>query len=101
MLEHLQRGLRRRPTDQIYLIQGLLDLADLHELVRDRPARPEGRALVPAHTSALRRRRPTRDDLFAEIRRGDILVHHPYDSFATSFEAFVRAAAAAIPTSSR
>ena len=33
------------------------------------------------------------DDLFAEIRNGDILVHHPFDSFATSFEEFVRAAA--------
>ena len=36
---------------------------------------------------------PRRRDLFAEVRRGDILVHHPFDSFATSFEAFVRAAA--------
>ena len=26
--------------------------------------------------------------LFDEIRRGDVLVHQPYDSFATSFEAF-------------
>src|SRR5207245_2432765 len=35
-----------------------------------------------------------RDELFAEIRRGDILVHHPYDSFTTSFDAFLRAAPA-------
>ena len=32
-------------------------------------------------------------DLFAEVRRGDLLVHLPYDSFATSVELFVRAAA--------
>ena len=32
--------------------------------------------------------------MFNEIAKSDVLVHHPYDSFATSFEAFVRAAAA-------
>jgi polyphosphate kinase len=34
-----------------------------------------------------------RADIFAAMREGDILVHHPYDSFATSFETFVRTAA--------
>ncbi len=32
-------------------------------------------------------------DLFRVLRAGDVLVHHPYDSFATSVEAFVRQAA--------
>ena len=31
-------------------------------------------------------------DVFAAMRRGDILVHHPYDSFATSVERFVEQA---------
>ena len=32
-------------------------------------------------------------DFFAVIRAGDVLVHHPYDSFETSVEAFVEQAA--------
>jgi polyphosphate kinase len=33
-------------------------------------------------------------DLFAAIRERDVLIHHPYDSFATSVEAFITQAAA-------
>jgi polyphosphate kinase len=33
-------------------------------------------------------------DVFAVLREGDLLVHHPYDSFSTSVQRFVEAAAA-------
>lgn len=32
-------------------------------------------------------------DIFQVIRRGDLLVHHPYESFAASVERFIRSAA--------
>jgi polyphosphate kinase len=34
-----------------------------------------------------------RVDMFDVIKQGDLLVHHPYDSFATSVEAFIKQAA--------
>ncbi|CAN5739446.1 RNA degradosome polyphosphate kinase [soil metagenome] len=33
-----------------------------------------------------------RSDIFSTIRQGDVLVHHPYDSFTTSVEAFLKQA---------
>ena len=33
-------------------------------------------------------------DIFASIRKQDILLHHPYDSFSTSVQAFIGQAAA-------
>ena len=44
---------------------------------------------TPARLAAVR----GGEGFFSEIRRGDVLVHHPYDSFVTTFERFVREAA--------
>jgi polyphosphate kinase len=77
--------------DQLYSIAGLLDLADLMELARlERPDLKDDpwMAVTQPRISELH----TASEFFAEIRRGDMLVHHPYESFATSFEAFVRGA---------
>jgi polyphosphate kinase len=91
MLDRLKRGLRAT-DDQIYLIAGLLDLAELQELVHlDRPDlkdEPWYPVAPPRFTAAAES-----EDLFAEIKRGDILVHHPFDSFVSSFEAFLKTAA--------
>jgi polyphosphate kinase len=91
MLERLKRGLRAT-DDQIYLIAGLLDLAELQELVGlDRPDLKD-EAWYPIVHPRFASVAGT-DELFAEIRRSDILVHHPFDSFAASFETFLKAAA--------
>jgi polyphosphate kinase len=92
MREQLQQGLRV-PDELVYPLEGMLDLADLGQLSRlDRPdlkndswvpvARPPWNSIDSAA------------EQFAAIRAGDLLVHHPYDSFATSFETYVDRAAA-------
>jgi polyphosphate kinase len=90
MLDRLKRGLRAT-DDQIYLIAGLLDLAELQELVRlDRPDLKEEQwypIVHPRFAAAT-----DAGELFEEIRRSDILVHHPFDSFVSSFESFLRIA---------
>src|SRR5262249_28476331 len=91
LLARLQAGLGVADR-AVYLVRGLLDLADLASLVElDRPDLKENLwRPVPHPRFALVE---TPGGLFDEIRRGDVLVQHPYDSFVSSFEAFVLAAA--------
>ena len=91
MRERLQQGLRVA-DDLVYPLDGFLDLADLAELSKlDRPdlknepwlpvARPPWNSIESA------------SEQFTAIRAGDLVVHHPYDSFASSFESYVNRAA--------
>jgi len=78
--------------EQLYPVSGLLDLADLLQLARlDRPDLKDD-TWVPV-TQPRVAELGSASDFFDEIRRSDIIVHHPYESFSTSFEAFVRGAA--------
>jgi polyphosphate kinase len=91
MVARLQDGLGADET-QVYRIDTLLDLADLRELsALDRPdlRREPWVPLVPPRL-ARAQNDPTR--IFEEIRRGDIGVHQPYESFRASFELFAGAA---------
>jgi polyphosphate kinase len=92
MRERLQQGLVVA-DELVYPLEGMLDLAELGELVRlDRPdlknepwlpvSRPPWNSIESAA------------EQFAAIRAGDLIVHHPYDSFASSFESYVDRAAA-------
>jgi polyphosphate kinase len=80
---------------EVYDIDGLLDLADL-EAIADLPGHAELRfsPWTPVTQPRLQGEDDEPVDMFAEIRRRDILVHHPYDSFATSVERFVSQAVA-------
>ena len=79
--------------EQVYEFGGMLGLDDLWDVVgvsgfsdlRDKPfsgvtqSRLQGEDGQPA-------------DILGAMREGDILVHHPYDAFSTSVEAFVKQA---------
>jgi len=78
---------------QVYVLDGLLDLVDLWQIVklpgfaelRDPPWHPVTQPRLQGEDGE-------RTDVFAAMRQGDILVHHPYDSFVTSVERFVEQA---------
>jgi polyphosphate kinase len=77
----------------LYVIDGLLDLGSLWQLVElNRPAlkgRPWLGVTPPEFGSSLDK--PA--DILETLQTQDLLVHHPYDRFATTVEAFVRQAA--------
>jgi polyphosphate kinase len=88
----LLRELQLSPSD-VYVVEGPLDLGGLWSVydlerpeLKDEPWAPTTPPRLASDDDA-----PI--DIFAVLRDGDILVHHPYDSFATSVESFIRRAA--------
>jgi polyphosphate kinase len=81
-----------QPEDVLRL-PGLLDLSELWQLYDlDRPALKD-RPFVPA-THPRFADGETPKSVFATLREADVLVHHPYESFATSVQRFIEQAAA-------
>lgn len=92
MLELLLRELDVAPGDVVE-VPGLLDLSSLWQVYGvDRPALKDP-PFVPATPSAFGERE-TPKSIFAALRDGDVLVHHPYDSFSTTVQRFIEQAAA-------
>ncbi|MBA2555969.1 MAG: polyphosphate kinase 1, partial [Chloroflexi bacterium] len=89
----LQRGIGVQPDD-VYEVSGMLDLTALSAIAElDLPAlQPEPwQPVVPARLAP-----PDEDeeaDIFAAIRDADVLLHHPYESFAGSVGRFIQQAA--------
>src|SRR6476620_9432841 len=92
MLELLLRELDVNPGD-VMEVPGLLDLSSLWQIYGvDRPALKDP-PFVPATPPAFGERE-TPKSIFSTLRDGDVLVHHPYDSFSTTVQRFIEQAAA-------
>jgi polyphosphate kinase len=88
-------GLLGVQDEEVYPVDGLLDMGALWQLVR-LPGHAELREepLVGITHPRLLRHEDERPDVLGAMREGDLLVHHPYISFATSVERFVEQAVA-------
>ncbi len=79
---------------QVYDVRGMLGVDDLTDVVAVPGFRelryPPWQGVTPPRLQQGRTGREV--DTFAAMREGDVLVHHPYDSFASSVERFVRQA---------
>ncbi|MEA2843254.1 MAG: polyphosphate kinase [Actinomycetota bacterium] len=91
--ELLAHELDLGPGD-IYESDGPLDLGDLWALHGlDRPDLKD-EPWIPVVPPALAGIDEPGEDIFSVLRRRDVLVHHPYESFTASTEAFIRQSAA-------
>ncbi|WP_414638560.1 RNA degradosome polyphosphate kinase [Actinophytocola sp.] len=91
MLELLLRELEVDPHD-VVVVHGLLDLSCLWQLYGVSRTDLKDPPFVPATHPAFGERE-TPKSVFATLREGDVLVHHPYDSFSTSVQRFIEQAA--------
>ena len=85
----------RVSADEVYRLPAPLDATVLFELGGiDRPDL-KYRPFIPTTNRQIAEVESSRaQDIFAAIRERDILLHHPYDSFSTSVQAFLAQAAA-------
>jgi len=83
---------------QVYDVEGMLDLGDLWQIASiDGHSDLRWPAWTPVTQTGMIATTSDADappDLFRAMRHGDVLVHHPYQSFSSSVERFVKQAVA-------
>ena len=80
---------------EVFSLTGPLDLTGLHGIADLDRADLKYRAHLPVtHRDLGEGESAKARDVFAAVRHGDVLLHHPYDSFSTSVQAFIEQAAA-------
>ncbi|HEY8864244.1 MAG TPA: polyphosphate kinase 1 [Candidatus Dormibacteraeota bacterium] len=88
LLHELELG-----SQDVYSVTGMLDLTGILSLQLPGGQPLTARAWMPATQPRLRPDGGELVDFFRVLRDGDVLAHHPYDSFVTSVEAFAEQAA--------
>ncbi len=80
---------------EVYRLPAPLDLGGLFQLTRiDRPSLKYTKHLPTTAVQLLPGEPNAQPDIFASIAKQDVLLHHPYESFSTSVQAFLEQAAA-------
>ena len=81
--------------DEVFRLPGPLDLTGLHDIADLPREELKYPAFVPsAHSRLAEVESAAPVDVFKAAQRHDVLLHHPYDSFATSVQRFIEQAAA-------
>jgi polyphosphate kinase len=97
-MDEVTLGLLVRELDitahEVYRLPAPLDLGGLFEITKiDRPQLKYRKHVPTTSVSLLPTETNAMPDVFASIDRRDILLHHPYESFATSVQTFLEQAA--------
>src|SRR3954452_3362288 len=80
---------------EVYPLPGPLDLTGLFRIHSiDRPELKYPKFVAGTHRDLAEVESASAPDIFAALRNRDVLLHHPYDSFSTSVQAFLEQAAA-------